>query len=60
VQFLIVRVARELDDFTPIEEGWRDGIERVSRTNEKDLRKIDRDVDVVILSIIDRVVSRRV
>jgi len=29
VQLLIVRVARELDHFTSIEEWWQDGIEHV-------------------------------
>ena len=57
VQLLIVRVARELDHFTSIEERRQDGVERVGRTNEKNLGKIDRDVNVVILSI-NRIVSR--
>jgi hypothetical protein len=58
VQLLVVCVGRELDHFIPIEERWRDGIEHVGHTNKKDLRKIDQDVDVVILSIIIHIVSR--
>jgi hypothetical protein len=52
VQLFIVRVARQLDDLTAIEEWWRDAVERIGRTDEQNLRKIDRNVDVMILSII--------
>ena len=34
VQLFIVRVARELDDLAAIEEWWRDGVERIGRTDE--------------------------
>ena len=34
VQLLIVGVARELDDLATIEEWWRDGVERIGRTDK--------------------------
>jgi hypothetical protein len=52
VYFLIVRVARELDYLAPIDERRCDRIEGIGRTDEENLRKVNRDVDVVILSII--------
>jgi hypothetical protein len=52
VQLFIVRVARELYHLAPIEKWRRDGVERVGRTDEKDLRKIDGNVNIVVLSII--------
>jgi len=52
VQLFIVGVARELDHLTAIKEWWRDGVEGIGRTDEKNLRKIDRHVNVMILSII--------
>ena len=52
VQLFVVGVARELDHLTAIEEWWRDGVESIGRTDEKNLRKIDRHVDVMILPII--------
>jgi len=57
VQLFIMGVTRELDDLAAIEEWWRDGVERIGRTDEKNLRKIDRHVNVMILSTI-RIVSR--
>ena len=59
VQLFIVGVARELDHLTVIEEWWRDGVDRVDRTDEKKLRKIDRHVNLMILSII-QIVPRNV
>ena len=59
VQLFIVGVARELDHLAAIEEWWRDGVERIGRTDKKNLRKIDRYVNVMVLSII-QIVSRTV
>lgn len=52
VQLFIMGVARELDHLAAVEEWWTDGVECISRTGEKNLRKIDWCVNVMTLSVI--------
>jgi len=46
VQIFIMGIARELDHLAAIEEWWRDGVKGIGRTDEKNLRKINRHVNV--------------
>ena len=47
-----VTVATELEHLGAIEEWWRDGVEHVGCTDEKNLQKIGQHINVIILSIV--------
>jgi len=48
LKFLVLGVARELDDLHAIAQWARDGAETVGRDDPEDLREVERDVDVVV------------
>lgn len=51
VELFVVGVATQLNDFATIEKGGGDSVERVGGADEEHLAQVDRNVDVVILSI---------
>ena len=47
-EFFVFDITTQLDDFEPVAQWCRDGVDGIGRCNEKDITEVKRHVEIVI------------